>query len=292
MDFLPRAPFLTQPLRRHEDWVERFRKHEFPVLAVSAEALERLRADEDAVDAHLIGQTFDNDPLLTLKVLIHASNLNRMRRTNDAETLTSAVVLMGITPFFTLLGPQPTLEEWLAGDAEALEGVDAVLGRLERASRFALGFAAHRADPDANILHQAALLHDFAELLLWCHAPELAKQIRAHQKFDPTLRSKAAQQMVLGTDLMSVQKDLMRAWHLPAVFAHLLDDRDPQDAQERCVQLATRTARHSMSGWGNAGIPDDVRDIGDLLNLGPIPTMRLLRDLAGDPLARGPDTTM
>ena len=178
MDFLPRAPFLTKPLRRQEDWVERFRKHEFPVLASSAEALERLRADEDSVDAHLIGQTFENDPLLTLKVLIHASNLNRMRRTNDAETLTSAVVLMGITPFFNLLGPQPTLEEWLAGDAEALEGVDAVLGRCERASRFALGFAAHRMDPDANILHQAALLHDFAELLLWCHAPDLAKSIR------------------------------------------------------------------------------------------------------------------
>jgi HD-like signal output (HDOD) protein len=284
MDFLPRAPFLTKPLRRQEDWVERFRKHEFPVLASSAEALERLRADEDSVDAHLIGQTFENDPLLTLKVLIHASNLNRMRRTNDAETLTSAVVLMGITPFFNLLGPQPTLEEWLAGDAEALEGVDAVLGRCERASRFALGFAAHRMDPDANILHQAALLHDFAELLLWCHAPDLAKSIRNLQHLDPTLRSKAAQQQVLGADLMTVQKELIRAWHLPAVFAHLLDERDPHDPQDRCVYLATRAARHSMLGWDNAGLPDDVHDIGDLLNLGSMPTLRLLHDLAGDPL--------
>jgi len=35
-----------------------------------------------------------------------------------------------------------------------------------------------------------------------------------------------------------------------------------------------------------------VTDIGALLNLGPIPTLRLLHDLAGDPLARGPDTTL
>ena len=292
MDFLPRADFLTQPLRRAEGWVEHFRQHEFPVLASSAEALELLRAKEDDVDAHLIGETFANDPLMTLKVLIHTSNLNRERRTSDAETLTSAVVMMGITPFFNLLGPQPTLEDWLAHDADALEGVDAVLGRSERASRFALGFAAHRMDPDADILHQAALLHDFAELLLWCHAPELAKTIRAHQKFDPALRSKAAQQQVLGVDLMSLQKDLIRAWHLPAVFGQLLDEREPTEPQHRCVHLATRSARHSMLGWDNAGIPDDVTDIGALLNLGPIPTLRLLHDLAGDPLARGPDTTL
>ncbi|RVT88686.1 HDOD domain-containing protein [Inhella crocodyli] len=292
MDFQPRAEFLTKSLHRADAWVDHFRRQEFPVLASSAEALEQLRANEDDVDAHLIGQTFANDPLMTLKVLIHASNLNRERRTADAETLTSAVVLMGITPFFNLLGPQPTLEDWLAGDSEALDGVDAVLGRAERASRFALGFAAHRMDPDADILHQAALLHDFAELLLWCHAPALAKTIRIHQKFDPGLRSKVAQQQVLGVDLMSLQKDLIRAWHLPAVFGHLLDERDPQDPQDRCVYLATRAARHSMLGWDNAGLPDDLTDIGALLNLGPIPTLRLLHDLAGDPLARGPDTTM
>ena len=292
MDFLPRAAFLTKPLHRAEAWCDHFRRHEFPVLASSAEALERLREKEDDVDAHLIGETFANDPLMTLKVLIHASNLNRERRTADAETLTSAVVLMGITPFFTLFGPQPTLEEWLAGDAEAMEGVDAVLARSERASRFALGFSAHRMDPDADILHQAALLHDFAELLLWCHAPDLAKLIRVNQKLDPSLRSKAAQQQVLGADLMSIQKDLMRAWHLPAVFSHLLDERESSDLQRRCVFLPTRAARHSVLGWDNAGIPDDVTDIGDLLSLGPIPTMRLLHDLAGDPMPRGPDTTL
>lgn len=292
MDFQPRAPFLTKPLLRAEAWVDHLRRHDFPVLASSAEALEQLRANEDDVDAHLIGETFANDPLMTLKVLIHASNLNRERRTSDAQTLTSAVVFMGITPFFTLMGPQPTLEDWLEGNADALDGVDAVLGRSERASRFALGFAAHRMDPHADLLHQAALLHDFAELLLWCHAPDLAQEIRIHQRFDPALRSKLAQQQVLGVDLMSLQKDLIRAWHLPSVFGHLMDERDPIEPQHRCVYLATRAARHSVLGWDNAGVPDDVTDIGDLLNLGPIPTLRLLHDLAGDPLARGPDTTL
>ena len=39
---------------------------------------------------------------------------------------------------------------------------------------FALAFAVHRMDHDAPVIHAAALLHDFAELLLWLHAPVLS----------------------------------------------------------------------------------------------------------------------
>ncbi len=283
MDNASRAPFLQRPLHNLRAWSDHFRKQDFPILASSAEALEDLRANEDDVDAHLIGETFDNDPLMTLKVLVAAAKVNRERRSNDAETITSAVVMMGITPFFKAFGPQPTIEDWLAGDAEALEGIDALLGRAERASRFALGFAAHRMDPDAQMIHGAALLHDFAELLLWCHAPKLAQEIRTRQHMDSTLRSAAAQRAVLGIELMELEKDLMRAWHLPRLLMQLVDERENRDLQERCVLLATRTARHSMLGWDNAGIPDDLNEIGKLLNLGPEPTLRLLHDLAGEP---------
>jgi HD-like signal output (HDOD) protein len=282
MDNASRAPLLQRPLLSLGAWVDHFRKQEIPVLASSAEALEALRANEDEVDAHLIGETFANDPLMTLKVLIAAAKLNRERRTSDAESITSAVVLMGITPFFNTFGPQPTLEDWLSGDADALDGADAVLARSERASRFALGFAAHRLDPDANVIHSAALLHDFAELLLWCHAPALAHKIRVRQRMEPTLRSSVAQREVLGIELMALEKDLMRVWHLPRLMQKLMDEQETRDPQERCVLLATRAARHSMGGWDNAGLPDDLVEIGALLNLGPKPTLRLLHDLAGD----------
>jgi hypothetical protein len=45
------------------------------------------------------------------------------------------------------------------------------------------------------------------------------------------------------------------------------------------VLLAIRLARHTKSGWDNAAIPDDVRDIAQLLNLKPDATLRLLHDL-------------
>ncbi len=273
---------LERPLHNLAAWVEHFDRIEIPVLASSSEALEQLRENEDEVDAHLIGETFANDPLMTLKVLRHAATLGSERRTTDAETVTAAVVLMGITPFFHAFGPQPVVEDLL--DTEALEGFDAVLRRCERAARFALGFAAHRLDPDAQIIHSAALLHDFAELLLWCEAPQLAAEIRRRQRIDPALRSSRAQQEVLGIELLDLELGLMRSWRLPQMLARIVDDRQrAPDGQELCVLYATRLARHTMNGgFDNAAIPDDLRDIGQLLNLRPEPTLRLLKDLAGE----------
>jgi HD-like signal output (HDOD) protein len=277
---------LTQPLHSLEAWAQHFRSLDIPVLATSAEALESLRANENDVDAHLIGETFANDLLMTLKVLRAAAALGRERRTNDAETITAAVVLMGITPFFTTFGPQPTLENWLADDEAAFEGMDAVLRRSDRAARFALGFAAHRGDPDASVIHTAALLHDFAEVLLWCHAPSLANEIRRRQLDDLQLRSSRAQKDVLGIDLVDLQQALMRSWHLPQLLSHCIDDKAKvHDKQELCVLYATRLARHTAHGWDNAAIPDDLRDIGALLNLGPEPTWRLVHDLVDEELA-------
>jgi HD-like signal output (HDOD) protein len=281
----PVAMPLQRPLHSLEAWVRHFAALEVPVLAASAEQLEHLRANEDDVDAHRIGDTFANDPLMTLKVLRAAAALGRERRSNDAETVTAAVVLMGITPFFRTFGNQTTLESVLADQPDARDGVEALLKRSERAAQLALGFAAHRMDPDAPVIHGAALLHDFAELLLWCEAPGLALEIQRRQAADSTLRSSRAQKDVLGIELTDLQQALMQAWHLPRLLAHFSDDKTRQpDASELCVLYATRIARHVTHGWDNAGLPDDVRDLSSLLNLSEPATLRLLHDILSDPL--------
>ena len=186
---------------------------------------------------------------------------------------------MGIGPFFHAFGPQRTVQQHLADVPQALVGLEAVLQRAERAAHFALGFAVHRMDPDAAVVHQAALLHDLAEMLLWCHAPRLALQIRERQLADPTLRSRTVQRELLNIELADLQQALMRAWRLPELLIRITDERHANHPSVRSVVLAIRVARHSARGWDNAAIPDDVRDIGALLNLGPLPTQKLLLEL-------------
>lgn len=272
---------LTQPLPSLDAWVDAFARAEIPVLAETAEALEHMRATEDDVDAHGLGEMIATDPLMTLKVLAHASEQRRGRSSEmraDPETVTAALVLMGITPFFRDFGPQPTLESALAGNDAALLGLSRVMQRAERASRFALGFAAHRADPDAAIIHSAALLHDFAEMLLWVHGPDLALKIAALQDADRHLRSTAAQRQVLGVELPDLEQALMRRWRLPELLTRITSEKDARDPKVRCVQLAVRLARHTARGWDDAGIPDDLHDIAELLNLSEAHALKLLHE--------------
>ncbi len=283
MSALPATASFRAP-RDVQGWVRYFRLVEIPVLASTAAALEELRLIEDEVDARTIAQAVGRDPLMTLKMLAYASTQGSDRRHTDAETLVEALVLMGITPFFRLFGPQPTVEDHLADDPEALAGLQVVLRRAERASRFAASFAIHRADHDAVVLHEAAQLHDFTEMLLWLHAPALALELQRRQKADPTLRSCAAQRALLNAELNEIQHELMQLWRLPEILVRSTDDRHAEASQVRTVLLAIRIARHTTDGWDNPALPDDIRDIGALLLLNAASTQQLLHDIDAEAL--------
>ena len=277
----PAPPRLTEALPDLAAWTRHFLAAPLPVMDDTALRLEELREAEDAVDAHLIADAVAHDPLMTLKVLAHVAGVRSARSSGDPETLISALVLLGIGPFFRAFGPQPTVAQHLAGEPQAQRGFEAVLRRAHRAAAFALGFAVHRMDPDAAILHVAALLHDFAELLLWLHAPSLALRIAQQQRADPALRSAAAQHRVLHIELADLQQALLRAWRLPEMLVRIEDDRHADTPQVRNVLLAVRVARHSALDWDNPALADDVRDIAELLNLGELPARTLLREIDG-----------
>lgn len=278
------AEFITQAPRDTAGWVAQFDHAALPVLAGTALALDELRANQDAVDAHLLAETLCEDPLMTVKLLAHVAQLRSCRRSagedSDTETVTEALVMLGIPPFFTAFDAPPTVEQTLADHPDALAGFERVLRRSRRASRFAMGFAVHRMDHDAGVLHEAALLHGVAELLLWLRAPALALQIERRLHADPQLRSSTVQRTLLNSSLDELVQALMIAWRLPRLLLQISDAHAAQpNAQMRNVQLAIRVARHSAQGWDNAALPDDVHDVGVLLNLAPSAAERLLRDI-------------
>ena len=271
---------LVSPAGGLAAWASRFRGAEIPILGTTAEALEAFRSNEDHTDANSIGEMISSDPLMTLKVLAYESGHRGQRVVTPAETVTSALVMMGISPFFRAFGPQPTIDEWLADLPDALDGLQKVLRRAHRGADFALAFAIHRTDPHAAVIHASALLHEFAEMLLWCHAPALALRIQEAQAKDPTLRSSAAQQEILHVDLGELQRSLTTAWRLPALISDVAAPTLPaSNLSARIVELATRLARHSAEGWGNAAIPDDIADVALLLNLSPLAATAFLQQI-------------
>jgi len=261
-------------------WAARFDPAALPVLEATTLSVEELRPLEEEVDAHQLAETLAGDPLMTLRIMSHVARLRAGRGGGEPETLTAALVMLGIPPFFRASSGLKSVEARLVGQPEVLRGFQEVLRRSHRAARFAIGFAVHRMDHDATVLHEAALLHDFAELLLWLEAPAAALTILRRQTQDPALRSAAVQREVLGVELSELQHHLMLAWRLPALWTEITDDHALRETpQVANVRLAIRVARHSASGWENAALPDDFADIGALLQLSPLHAERLVREI-------------
>jgi len=270
---------LVRPLRDVAAWTSHFRRAEIPVLRETVEALDALRANEERTDANSIGEMIGGDPLMTLKVLAYVSDHRGRSVVTGAETIIAALVMLGIPPFFRAFAAPTAIEDRLAASPEALAGLQRVLRRAHRGARFALALAVHRTDPHAATVHAAALLHEFAEMLLWCHAPQLALRIHAMQDADPTLRSSVAQRTVLGIELDELQQALVSAWRLPSLLAETAQEPQAGQTGARAVALGSRLARHTASSWENAAVPDDVAEVAVFLNLSPAAALALLMEI-------------
>lgn len=277
---------IEQPLPTLQAWVTAFTSEQIPVLPGSLHELEELRAIEEAhgnVDPHLLSHSLGGDPLMTLKVLVRVSKDCIRREVSPPETMTAAILMQGIGPFFRTMQDVYSVIDRLRDFPDALSGLLKVIRRARRASHFAISFASHRQDEDAEAIQEAALLHDFAEMLLWCYAPSLALIISQRLKSDHQERSLDVQREVLGVDLHTLGQALMQAWHLPELLIKNTDDRHAEHPQVRTVMLAVRIARHTQYGWDDvhaqAALPDDVNDVAQLLSLSHAAARRKIMEI-------------
>jgi HD-like signal output (HDOD) protein len=270
---------LTQPYNSIGPWIAHFRNLDIPVLTATAEAIAALSPDDDRIDANQLAGIVMSDPLMTLRVLVHVARRFGSRLETDVESVRAALVLMGIQPFFREFSNLPTVQQHLGDAPVPLAAIDRAVERAWRAARLALGFAVHRMDDDADVVHQAALLHDFAGLLLWCEAPALASEIAHRQTVDPSLRSAQVQLDVLHIELGALELGLMTSWRLPAMLRQLADPTFATHPGVRSVALAVRIARHTQHGWDNPALPDDFSELGQLLHLSRPAARDLAREL-------------
>lgn len=281
---------IDAPLSSLRAWTQAFADAEIPVLPGSVAELAQLRAIEEAsgtMDAHTLAESFCNDPLMTLKVLVHVAKLCTRQNVEPPETLVGSIVMQGIGPFFRAFEKTPNILEGLRDTPEALSGLIKVITRARRASNFAMSFALHRQDEDVVVVQEAAMLHDFAEMLLWCHAPKLAIEMARRQKADHRVRSADIQNEVLGIELGDLGQSLMNHWHLPGLLIQATDDHNANHPKVRTVMLAVRLARHTQYGWqdqhAQAAVPDDITDIAQLLTLSNEAARRLVEGLDNEP---------
>jgi HD-like signal output (HDOD) protein len=266
---------LDHPLPGIDDWGVLFSNNSLPVLRVTKRHIDEMRENIDRVDARELAKVVLLDPIMTVRVLAFIQPMRGKSLQHDITTIASAIMMCGIEPFFNRFKDLSTVEDILHGvDRHAMLGVLYIIRRAQRAADYAYDWAVWRHDISMEEVRIAALLHDLAEILVWCFAPKLGLEIQAMQTADPNMRSADAQANVIGFNFSEIQSSLCKIWHLPNLLLELIDDDNAHLPRVQNVSLAVRLARHSAHGWEDPALPDDFADIGKLLNITPEAVMQ------------------
>lgn len=259
---------LQQNQRKLSDWVNFLTTAEIPVLKQTARNLEILKQDENNLNARSYANIVKNDPLMTVKLMRYMQKHKHRCQEHDVMEVEQIVLMLGLENTIRLIPATPLVEDILGKDnRSALVYLLKTSHRANLAASYAFDWAIRLHDLHFADIRLAALLHDIAEILMWCFAPNEMLKIRQLQKKDKTLRSSAAQEKIFGFPLNQLQHELAIKWRLPELLITLMDDNCSGFQRVRNVILAVNLARHSANGWDDAALPDDYEDIAKLLHL-------------------------
>lgn len=256
-----------QEIKGLDSWIIFLSQAEIPVLRQTARDLNQLSKNIENISARDVADVVARDPLMTLKLLRYLQSHKHRIQEHEVVQIEQALLMLGIEAFFNKVLAKPLVEEMLRDHTGALISVLQVVHRSHRASDYSLDWALRMRDMHFEEVRIAALLHDLAELLMWCFAPDSMLKINLIQQQDSSLRSRVAQEQILGFSLVDLQLALTREWVLPKLLLALIDEDQALQPRTCGVVLAVNLARHSSKGWGDAALPDDYKDIGILLGM-------------------------
>lgn len=250
-----------------QGWVDFLTGADIPVLRQTARDLAALHQDQDKLSARGVSRVVMVDPMMTVKLLRYLQQHKHRSQTSEVALVEQALLMLGVEVFYNNVPAQPQVQDMLKGQMDALIHLLRVVHRAQRAAEYAYDWAVRLSDLHFEEVYIAALLHELAEILMWCFAPQDMLKIHAIQHQDKSLRSRAVQEQVFGFALGDLQKALVHNWGLPELLLTLMDDENAELPRVRNVVLAVNLARHSANGWDDAALPDDYNDIGELLRM-------------------------
>ncbi len=251
-------------------WVDYLSKVGVPVLKQTSRKLSALTASGNDFSARDITQVIKHDPLMIVKLMRYLQLHKHSAQEHEVMEVEQIFMMLGLDNALRSVPAKPIIEDLLGQEhRDALVYLLKSIHRAKVASNYAFDWAVRLQDLHYEEIRIAALLHDIAEILMWCFAPKAMQRIKLIQSEDKRVRSQDAQTRVLGFTLQTLQHALAIQWKLPGILINLMDDECSGQQRVRNVILAVNLARHAANGWDDAALPDDYEEIGDLLHLKP-----------------------
>lgn len=228
-------------------------------------------------DSRILAKIILNDPVMTVHLLSFMHYLKAKNLRNEIRTIQSALVMMGMQPFFYQFSNLPIIENVLKDFPKALLNVFKIIQKAQRAADFAQNWAIRKNDLNLDEIRTAALLHPLAEILIGIFFPDVLLKFNQTLKENPGIRSRDVQIKILGFTAFDLQMLLNEHLHLPYLLKELMNERKEKESQRvKMVHLAIRLARHSAQNWNDSALPDDYAEIAKMLGLDLPSTLKII----------------
>lgn len=248
------------------DWLYELKDWDTPVLRRTIVELGRLAAKAERVTPGQIAAVVLHDPLMTLKLLRLVNGAARSRISHEVLTVETAIIMLGVGPFFYRYTNLKSVEEQFLSKNGALPGLMRVLSRSHHAAWQARDWAILQVDMKSEEVYVAALLNDLGNLTLWAFAPDLAMKIQRESR-GKKISLINAEKAVLGFELKSLQFALAEVWNLPETMLSAMHDEAAPHPRMHGVVLASALARRTEAGWYDEQLPASYEAIADMLRL-------------------------
>ncbi len=276
---------MSTDMPNEETWLSTLESADIPVLKRTLRDVGRLDQEAEEPDVNGVVGILEQDPLMTIILLRYLQRRRRDSQQNDVIQVSQALMMLGMRTFFTqVMHGLISTEDRLKGNLTALTGMLHSVKRATRAAFYARDWSIRLKDLAFDTIRMTALMHNFAEILLWVHAPQQMLRIQHIQQQDHARRTRDVQHEVLGFKISDLQLELAKRWNLPQLLIQFMERDYTYQRRMRIVVLAINLARHSENGWNDAALPDDYKEIGELLHMSPDDVMVMVQ---GDQVSTG-----
>jgi HD-like signal output (HDOD) protein len=262
--------------RTVQEWISLLTRETLPVMRRTLTQVRSL-LDQSSVNHIRLSEVIARDPGFSLNIIRRLTSLPTPPR-EEISRISLAIPLLGMDMVEQSARTLPCLEDRLQGPPR--RGLIEYYSQAVHAARYAQSIAEWRRAPESKDLYTAALLHNLAEMALWCAEPDT--MLNLHRRIlNGDDRENVARE-TLGATFEELSVQLSRNWRLPTSIEQAQGISNSYLPAPLTVMLASAIARESSLGWNRPGTLESLELLAEFLEI-PVPrSTALIHRLAAE----------
>lgn len=256
-----------------DSWVKKLSSQSMPVLNSVILEINEMSGCEDA-DANRLAEVILKDPNLTSHVLRVANSVQYNYSKSTINTVSRAVVLIGLKGMRAICISLMVLESLLKEKPK--ERVLQLIAQGFHAATQARNLISKIDEPAAEEVFIAALLFNLGEMAFWASEDLDAENLDLMS--DDPIKRKTAMEDVLGTTFKSITRELAKSWKLGDTIEQALFPPASPSVKIQAIVIGERLSRAALYGWDSPQISKVLGEVARIAKISEEQAFKMIKE--------------